>query len=134
MISTRAAIWARSRYSGSRCSRSPSWSSSSPIASRSSAAPPPRASSNEESLLRGQSPERAFDARLDLADHQLHRAHRGLVRRVPDLERKAHMHRAGGLDLGEELLGHGLDIADQEVVADLFERRLVRKRLVDQLR
>jgi hypothetical protein len=41
------------------------------------------------------------------------------------------VHRVGGPDLGDELFRHGINIADQEIVADLFERRLVRERAVD---
>src|SRR6266511_2834958 len=46
--------------------------------------------------------ERLVDPRLDLADHQFHLANRRLVRRVADLERKAHMLGPGRVDLGDE--------------------------------
>src|SRR5205823_12722454 len=75
-----------------------------------------------------------FDPRLDLADHQLHRAHRRAMRGRADLEREAYMRRFGGADFVHQLFGHGLDIADQQIVADLFERRLVRERAIDELR
>src|SRR5437773_3829633 len=55
--------------------------------------------------------ERLFDPGFDLADHQLHRAHRRLVRRVADLEREAHMHGLGRADLGYEVFGDRLDLA-----------------------
>jgi hypothetical protein len=44
------------------------------------------------------------------------------------------MHRVGGLDLGHKLFCDRVDIADQQIVADLFERRLVRERPINQLR
>ncbi|HWO87074.1 MAG TPA: hypothetical protein VNN75_11385 [Stellaceae bacterium] len=40
----------------------------------------------------------------------------------------------GRTDLGSQLLGHGLDIADQQIVVDLFEWRFVGEGLVDQHR
>src|SRR3989442_14982048 len=79
-------------------------------------------------------PERLFDPRFDLADHQFHRAHRRRVRRVADLERKAHMYGLGRADLGDELFGNRLDIADQQIVVDGFERRFVWGRDIKQYR
>ena len=77
-------------------------------------------------------PERLFDPRLDLADHQFHRAHRRRVQGVADLERKAHMHGLGRADLGDELFGNRVDIANQQIVVDGFERWLVGERHIDQ--
>ena len=48
-----------------------------------------------------------------------------------DFEREAHVHRMGRTDLADQLFGDGLDIADQEIVVDLFEWRLVGERLID---
>src|SRR5580704_18968992 len=65
--------------------------------------------------------ERPLDPRPDLGHHQLHRAHRSLMRGRADFERKAHVDRVGRTDLGDELFGDGLDVADQEIFVDLFE-------------
>src|SRR6516164_10810665 len=56
------------------------------------------------------------------------------MRGGPDLEPKAHVDGMGGTDLADQFLGHGLDIADAQIAVDLFERRLVGERLVDQYR
>jgi hypothetical protein len=44
------------------------------------------------------------------------------------------MRRVGRTDLTNQLLGHGLDNADQKVLVDLFERWFVAARFVDQRR
>ena len=74
--------------------------------------------------------EHPLDPRPNLTHHQLHRTHRRLVRGGADLERKAHVDRISRTDLTDQLLGHGLDIADQQIVVDLFEWGFVRERLV----
>ena len=76
--------------------------------------------------------ERPFDPGPNLAHHQLHRAHRRLMRGRTDFEREAHVHRMGRTDLADQLFGDCLDIADQEIVVDLFECRLFGERFIDQ--
>src|SRR5215471_19793945 len=76
--------------------------------------------------------ERPLDSWFDLRHHQFHRAHRRLARCRTDFEREAHMDRMGRADLANQLFGNRLDIADQEIVVDLFEWRLVGERLIDQ--
>src|SRR5207237_5095520 len=44
------------------------------------------------------------------------------------------MDRMGRTDFADEFFRNGLDIADQEIVVDLFERWLLRERLVDEHR
>ena len=65
--------------------------------------------------------ERPFDPGPDLAHHQLHGADRRLMRGRTDFEREAHVHRMGRTDLADQLFGHGLDVADQQIVVDLLE-------------
>src|SRR5215469_7693646 len=52
---------------------------------------------------------RPLDPWSDLGHHQLHRAHRRVVRSRADLEREAHMDRMGRADFADEFFGDGLD-------------------------
>ena len=93
---------------------------------------PARASSSLFCSIPNRRAQNLFYFWLNLADHQLHRPHCRLVLGVAHLERETNVDWMGCTDFANQLFGHGLDIADQQVVADWFKWRLVGERLVDQ--